>query len=215
VAAEANAAFDKATQLPDYLGSLLDAPKEETPEVAPETPPEPKAATEESGTSMPDEVTKDGVISDGNVAEASHGAEAEAPDNPGGMIDGSHSNKTATVGPAGSTFVVIFDKVYKITQIGLHLTRGDPSKYNDRTEPFYYRYTIEGSVDGKAWTELVDGTKEGMVGIKVFDIPPQPLKAFRILAKESTNDNSFVIDEVAAWCEGRLPENWEKTGGPR
>ena len=213
VVAEANAAFDKATQLPDYLGSLVDAPPEEVPEVAPETPEETKEKTEKSGTSMPDEVTKDGVISDGNVAEASHGAEAEAPDNPGGMIDGSHSRKTATVGPAGSTFVVIFDKVYKIAHIAVHFTRGNPSSDNDRKEPYYYRYTIEGSADGKSWSELADATKDGVVGIKVFDIPPQPLKAFRILAKESTNDNSFVIDEVGAWCEGRAHDNWEQTNG--
>ena len=210
-AAEATAAFDKATQLPDYLGTLLeppDTPKEETPEETPNRPEEPPAG-------RPDEVTKEGVISDGNIAEASHGANAEAPEKPEGMIDGSHSSKTATVGPAGSTFVLIFDKVYKIAQIGLHFTRGNPTEENGRKEPFSYRYTIEGTADGKAWKELVDATKEGVPGIKVFDIPPQPLKGFRILAKESTNENFFVIDEVGAWCEGRLPENWEKTSDPR
>ena len=216
VAAEANAAFDKATQLPDYLGSLLEAeaePKHEIPEPAPASPDEPKPSREDSGSPKADEITKDGVISDGNVAEASHGAEAEAPENPGGMIDGSHETKTATVGPAGSTFVVIFDKIYKVAQIAVHFTRGNPTSYNERKEPFYYRYTIEGSADGKSWSELADATKDGVLGIKVFEISPQPLKAFRILAKESTNNNSFVIDEVAAWCEGREHDNWEQSGG--
>ena len=139
-----------------------------------------------------------GAAVEGNVALESNGAIAESPKNPAGMIDGSQERETAATGPAGSNFVITLSKVYQIEQIRIHF----PSKGGN------VNYILEGSVDGKRWKELEDRSKGEWSGYQIIDIKPQPLKAFRIVAKALSEGDTFRVYEVGAFCAGYKPEKW-------
>lgn len=139
-----------------------------------------------------------GATVEGNVALESNGAIAESPKNPVGMINGSQDRDSAATGPAGSNFVIILPKVYQIEQIRIHF----PSKGGN------VNYILEGSVDGKRWKELEDRSKGEWSGYQIIDIKPQPLKAFRIVAKSLSEGDTFRIYEVGAFCAGYKPEKW-------
>ncbi len=148
---------------------------------------------------MPVEVVSKGAIEQGNVAQASRGATAEAQKNPDGLIDGIDEKDAAGYSDVDGSLVVILDKVYQIEQIAFHLPRDDDHSY---------RYVLEGTVDQKTWTVLADKTEEDHRGYQYLNIPPQPLKAFRILPKKVSGTKHFLVEEVAAFCRGKKPDLW-------
>jgi serine/threonine protein kinase len=150
---------------------------------------------------MPVEVVSKGEIVEGNVAQASRGAIAQAQKNPDGLIDGVDEKDSASSGysDVDGSLVVILDKVYQIEQIAFHLPRDDDHNY---------RYVLEGTVDQKTWTVLADKNESDHRGYQYINIPHQPIKAFRILPKKVSGTKHFLVEEVAAFCRGKKPELW-------
>ncbi len=175
----------------DYLGTLAGVVEASTVAAPAPAPPESPAV------SLPTLGTPSkGAIAEGNVAQASRGAIAEALHNPDGLIDGIDEKENGPYSDEGGEIVITLDKVYQIEQVDFHMPRD---------EKFSFRYILEASSDGKTWEVLKNRTDEDCRGYQILDIPPQPIKAFRILVKGVQGTKHFIVEEVAAFCQGKKP----------
>ena len=148
---------------------------------------------------MPASAITKGAIVEGNVAQAKLGAVAQAENNPNGLIDGVDEQEAAGWSNVDGSLVVILDKVYQLEHIAFHVPRKDDHNY---------RYVLEGSVDEKTWIVLAKKTDDDYRGYQYIDFTPQPIKAFRILPKKVEGTKHFLVEEVAAFCEGKKEEKW-------
>lgn len=155
---------------------------------------------------MPASAIIRGEIVDGNVAQAKMGAIAKAENNPDGLIDGLDDKDNAAWSDVDGSLSVTFNKVYHIEQIAFHLPRSEENAF---------QYVLEGTVDLKTWKPLGKKVEDDRRGYQFIDIPPQPLKAFRILPKKVSGEKHFLVEEAAAFCEGKKPETWGTPKPPK
>jgi hypothetical protein len=140
-----------------------------------------------------------GEIVEGNVAQASMGATAKADTNPAGLIDGIDEQEASGWSDLDNPLVISFNKIYLIEQIAFHIPTNDKNGF---------QYILEGSVDEKSWSILTRKVGEDTRGYQFINITPQPLKAFRIIPKKVSGMKHFLVEEVAAFCQGKKPATW-------
>jgi hypothetical protein len=136
-----------------------------------------------------------GAIQQGNVAHSSRGATVEGANRGGEMIDGNTTEYTGSEGFASGSWptvwIVRFPQAYLLREIRFLLWDGE-----DR----FYRYALELSSDGKAFTPLVDRTKGKWRSWQVIQFPPRRVQAIKIKGTYNSANSGFYIVELEAYC---------------
>ena len=146
-------------------------------------------------------VTPFGVIQPGNLALASNGtsvsgvaAGAEY------LLDGNVTNYSDRIhgiacGPCPCEWTVRFHETYVLRQIRFLLLDLDP--------PRFYRYKLEVSADGQAFSPLVDRSQGDWRGWQEISLPAQPVKAIKLIGLRGSPvkdaDKAFQVVELEAY----------------
>ncbi len=114
-----------------------------------------------------------------------------------GKIDMSGRGEGYQYWAKGDTFTVGFSRAYTIERlrIGLQSPEG----------PAGYRYKIEGSLDGKTWQVLVDGSTQDHRGVENFAIGPVRMRMLRVTSL-SGPDGYLYVSELEAYTRDPVPD---------
>jgi hypothetical protein len=146
-------------------------------------------------------VTPLGVVQPGNLALASNGATVSGVARGAEyLLDGSVTNYSDRIhglasSPCPCEWTIHLHGTYLLKQIRFLLFDLDPVRF--------YRYKVEVSADGQAFTPLVDHSRGEWRGWQEFSLPSQPVSAVKIIglycsaAKEA--DKAFQVVELEAY----------------
>ena len=120
-----------------------------------------------------------------------------APELTDGRIDSTGRGEGYPYWRKGGTFTVGFSRAYAIEQlrIGLRSPEGAVG----------YRYKIEGSLDGKTWQLLVDGSTRDHRGVESFAIGPVRIRMLRVTSL-SGPDGYLFVSELEAYTREPVPD---------
>lgn len=137
-----------------------------------------------------------------NVAAAPFGTKASGgySDSAWRMIDGDRviRRRDPAYGPLGreAPMTLELGRAYRIERLLLDLDQPD-----DRL----YRYLIEGSLDGQAWSVLVDRSTGKHRGRQDLTIEPQTIKFIRVIGTESPGHDRIYVVELEALTRDPVP----------
>lgn len=135
-----------------------------------------------------------------NVAAAPFGTKASGGYHPSRLIDGDrviHRRDPASSELGrDSPLTLEMGRAYTIERLRLYLNQPDGR---------YYRYLIEGSLDGKDWSLLVDRSTGKHRGPQDLPIEPQAVKFIRIIGTENPEYDDLYVEELEALTRDPVP----------
>jgi hypothetical protein len=136
-----------------------------------------------------------------NVAPSAFGTTATGgySDSAWALIDGDlTTSRYFAYGPLEreAPMTIAFDRVYRIERLVLHLYQPDAR---------FYRYLIEGSLDGESWFLVTDRTEGRHRGVQDLPIVPRAMKHIRIVLLEQTGASQMTLAELEAYTRNPVP----------
>ena len=141
------------------------------------------------------ESTTRGVVQAGNVALASNGTTLSGKINWGpALLDGKlqYEDKGYAWADCPSEWIITLDKVYRLREIRFLLWNLNKGRY--------YRYLVQTSPDGKAFTPLVNRSVGNWSDWQWIPFSPRPVKAIKLTGLYGNSMNRFYVVEFEAYC---------------
>ncbi len=133
-----------------------------------------------------------GRVEIGDLALATRGATAKAPERHSYLIDGRYDNVALySRGKFPCSFIVVLDNLYVLEKIRVNLYDADRRRY---------RYELEVSADNITWEKLVRDEGKGVRGWQDIKFEPRDVKYIRVRGLHNTANEYVHLLEIEAYC---------------
>ena len=133
-----------------------------------------------------------GRVKTGDLALATRGATAKAPERHSYLIDGGYDNVTLySRGKFPCSFIVVLDNLYVLEKIRVKFYDADRR---------HYRYELEVSADNTTWKKLVRDEGKGVRGWQDIKFEPRDVKYIRVRGLHNTANEYVHLLEIEAYC---------------
>jgi hypothetical protein len=148
----------------------------------------------------PPVMASSGIFEAGNVALASRGARIEGVVRDSDrVLDGRPDEKAGLgKGKIRQPIILTFPQAYRLGRIRINMV---PAWLKDGSKDSYYQYTVEVSADGLSFEKVADRSSGRHRGWQDVSLPPQPVKAVRILCSfDHPHQTGLRLAEIEAYC---------------